>query len=117
MATSQQMAPESLIATLPGNQSLADQREQVEPCLHGIRRPSTVDERSRIVWEYVLGVGLFHLLIPLAFVPGLFSWWGVLWLPVGNYLFCSMGVGAGLHRLLTHRSYKCPLWFEHVLVA
>ena len=115
MATFQQMAPESLITTLPGNQSLADQREQVEPCLHGIRRPSTVDERSRIVWEYVLGVGLFHLLIPLAFVPGLFSWWGVLWLPVGNYLFCSMGVGAGLHRLLTHRSYKCPLWFEHFL--
>ena len=37
------------------------------------------------------------------------------WLPIGNYIFCSMGIGAGYHRLLTHRGYKCPLWLEHTL--
>jgi stearoyl-CoA desaturase (delta-9 desaturase) len=26
-----------------------------------------------------------------------------------------MGIGAGFHRLLTHRGYKCPLWLEHTL--
>jgi stearoyl-CoA desaturase (delta-9 desaturase) len=81
----------------------------------GIPRPEMVDAQSHIVWPYVIGVGLFHLLIPLAFLPYFFSWWGVLWLPVGNYLFCSMGIGAGYHRLHTHRSYKCPKWFEHFL--
>lgn len=78
-------------------------------------RPALVDDKSRIIWPYIIGVGLFHLLIPLAFLPSVFSWWGVLWLPVGNYLFCSLGIGAGYHRLLTHRGFKCPLWFEHAL--
>lgn len=85
------------------------------PVRRGISRPPLVDEQSRIVWLYVISVAFFHLLIPLAFVTYFFSWWGVLWLPIGNYLFCSMGIGAGLHRLHTHRSYKCPLWFEHFL--
>jgi fatty-acid desaturase len=80
-----------------------------------IPRPELVDNESRIVWPYVIGVILFHLLIPLAFLPYVFSWWGLLWLPVGNYIFCSMGIGAGFHRLLTHRGYKCPLWLEHTL--
>src|SRR3990170_2030700 len=78
-------------------------------------RPALVDGQSRIIWPYVIGVIVFHLLIPLAFVPYVFSWWGLLWLPVGNYIFCSMGIGAGFHRLLTHRGFKCPLWLEHTL--
>jgi fatty-acid desaturase len=81
----------------------------------GIARPPLVDDQSRIVWGYVIAVTLFHLMIPLGILPYLFSWWGLLWLPIGNYLFCSMGIGAGLHRLHTHRSYKCPLWWEHFL--
>ena len=72
-----------------------------------IPRPPKVDAQSRIIWPYILGVGFFHLLIPLAFLPFFFSWWGVLWLPVGNYIFCSLGIGAGFHRLLTHRGFKC----------
>lgn len=80
-----------------------------------IPRPPLVDSQSRIIWPYILGVGFFHLLIPLAFLSYFFSWWGVLWLPIGNYIFCSLGIGAGFHRLLTHRGYKCPLWLEHTL--
>ncbi len=76
--------------------------------------PATVDRR-RIIWGYVIGLIAFHLLIPVAFLPGWFSWVGLLWLPVGNYIFCSLGIGAGFHRLLTHRSFQCPLWFEHIL--
>jgi len=79
--------------------------------------PQLVDNQSRIIWFYVIGVGLFHLLILLAFFPYFFSWWGVLWLPIGNYVFCSMGIGAGFHRLHTHRGYKCPLWFEYCLAV
>jgi stearoyl-CoA desaturase (delta-9 desaturase) len=67
------------------------------------------------VWGYSIAVVGFHLLLPLAFVPWLFSWTGLLLIPLGNYLFCSLGIGAGFHRLLTHRSFRCKLWFEHVL--
>jgi stearoyl-CoA desaturase (delta-9 desaturase) len=77
-----------------------------------IPHPATTSPR-RIIWGYVIAVILFHLLLPLAFVPWLFSWTGLLLIPLGNYVFCSLGIGAGFHRLLTHRSYSCPKWLEH----
>ncbi len=70
---------------------------------------------GRIIWSYVIPVVGFHLLLPLAFVPELFSWTGVVLVPLGNYVFCSLGIGAGYHRLLTHRGFQCPKWFEHTL--
>src|SRR3954464_2007056 len=80
-------------------------------------RPQLVDAKSRIIWPYIIGVAVFHLLVPLAFLSYVFSWWGVVWLPIGNFIFCSMGIGAGYHRLLTHRGYKCPPWLEHTLAV
>ena len=74
-------------------------------------------ERGRVLWPYALAVLVFHLLLPLAFVPWLFSWTGLVMIPVGNYLFCSLGIGAGFHRLLTHRSFRCPRWLEHTLAV
>jgi stearoyl-CoA desaturase (delta-9 desaturase) len=82
-----------------------------------IPRPPLVDDKSRLIWPYIISITFFHLLIPLAFLPYFFSWWGLLWLPIGNYIFCSMGIGAGYHRLLTHRGYKCPVWLEHTLAV
>jgi stearoyl-CoA desaturase (delta-9 desaturase) len=85
-----------------------------------IPKPAQVDT-SRILWEYVIPVIGFHLLIPLLFIPAsfnyLFSWWGVLFLFVGNYFFTSMGIGAGYHRLLTHKGFTCPKWFEYTLAT
>jgi stearoyl-CoA desaturase (delta-9 desaturase) len=81
-----------------------------------ISRPSTAD-RGRILWPYTTAILVFHLLLPLAFVPWFFSWTGLLLIPIGNYIFCSLGIGACYHRLLTHRSYRCPKWFEHTLAV
>lgn len=82
-----------------------------------IPRPKAVDKRSRILWENLVPFVVFHALIPLAFFPYVFSWWGVAFLPIGNYLFCSLGIGAGYHRLLTHRGFQCPKWFEYTLAT
>jgi fatty-acid desaturase len=79
-----------------------------------IARPEPAN-RGHVLWGYALGVAIFHLLLPLAFLPWLFSWTGLALIPVGNYIFCSMGIGAGYHRLLTHRSFCCPRWLEHAL--
>src|SRR5438128_10893920 len=76
-----------------------------------IARPSTAD-RGRIFWPYCMAVVIYHLLLALVFVPWLFSWTGLLLIPMGNYLFCSLGIGAGYHRLLTHRSYRCRRLLE-----
>src|SRR5437764_1105172 len=86
------------------------------PTFDPIARPADAD-RGRILWPYVLGFGAFHLLLPLAFVPWLFSWTGLVLVPLGNYLFCSLGIGAGFHRLLTHRSFRCPRWVEHTFAV
>jgi fatty-acid desaturase len=79
--------------------------------------PEQVDANSRILWEYLIPVVAFHAMIPLAFTGYLFSWWGLLFLPIGNYLFTSLGIGAGYHRLLTHRGFRCSRWLEHTLAT
>ena len=53
----------------------------------------------------------------LAMLPWLFSWTGVILLIVGFYLYGVLGINIGFHRLLAHRGFKCPLWFERILVV
>jgi stearoyl-CoA desaturase (delta-9 desaturase) len=87
-----------------------------QPFADPIGRPPET-ERGRIIWPYLAAVVGFHLLLPLALVPWLFSWTGLILIPVGNYVFCSLGIGAGYHRLLTHRSFRCPRWLERTLAV
>jgi stearoyl-CoA desaturase (delta-9 desaturase) len=42
-----------------------------------------------------------------AFFAAAFLWW----------VSTSLGIGIGYHRLLTHRGYKTPLWFEYFLTV
>ena len=42
-----------------------------------------------------------------AFFVGLFLYW----------VAGSFGIGLGYHRLLTHRGFKCPKWFEYFLTV
>jgi stearoyl-CoA desaturase (delta-9 desaturase) len=51
----------------------------------------------------------------LACVPWLFSWSGLAWAVGGLYLFGTLGINIGYHRLLTHRAFACPRWLEHAL--
>jgi len=96
---------------------LRSHHSTVEEFSRRIPHPKTVDEQSRILWGNLITFLAFHALIPLAFLPYFFSWWGLLFLPIGNYLFCSLGIGAGYHRLLTHRGFQCPKWFEYALAV
>ncbi len=34
-----------------------------------------------------------------------------------SYLYHGFGITIGYHRLLTHRSFKCPIWLEYLLVS
>jgi stearoyl-CoA desaturase (delta-9 desaturase) len=79
-----------------------------------LARPSTVDPR-RVMWMYLVVIGGFHLLLPLAFLPQYFSWWYVLLLLPGNYVFGSLGINLAYHRILTHRSLETPRWLERLV--
>lgn len=78
---------------------------------HRIELPESVDRR-RLVWAYVIGIGLYHLLALLAFVPWLFSWTGVVLAFCGLYVFGTLGINLCYHRLLTHQGFSCPKWLE-----
>jgi stearoyl-CoA desaturase (delta-9 desaturase) len=72
-------------------------------------RPRRVNPRALAV------VTAFHLLALLGCVPWLFTWSGLAWALAGLYLFGTLGVNIGYHRLLTHRSFACPRRLEHGL--
>src|SRR5207302_2161334 len=76
--------------------------------------PASV-RKDKILWPYFLGIVGFHLLALFAFVPWLFSWTGVVLALCGLYVFGTLGINLCYHRLLTHRSVRCPKWLEHAL--
>lgn len=68
-----------------------------------------------IAWRYAVPIVSLHLLTLLIGVPWLFSWSGLALCLVGSHVFGS-GINIGYHRLLTHRSFKCPKWVEYGFV-
>src|SRR5580658_3218966 len=65
--------------------------------------------------DNLAGFIICHLLAALALVPWFFSWTGVAVMFAGSCVFGVLGINIGFHRLLTHRSFSCPLWLEHAL--
>jgi fatty-acid desaturase len=67
----------------------------------------------KLNWTYAITIVLVHVLGLLAFVPYLFSWTAFVVFVVCIHIF-GQGITIGYHRLLTHRSFKCPKWVERV---
>jgi fatty-acid desaturase len=80
-----------------------------------LARPAAVTRR--IVWRYAVPIAVIHLLACAACIPWFFSWAGVIVLIGGIYFYGSLGINLAYHRLLTHRSFKTPLWLERSLVV
>ncbi len=74
-------------------------------------------KQHRRNWIALAVVAGIHLAALLALVPWLFSWTGVVLAVAGCYVFGTLGINLGFHRLLTHRSFKCSLLFEHALAV
>ena len=72
-------------------------------------KPTTIN------WGYAIVLGAVHLLCLLIFFPYFFSWSGLALAVLGDFVFGLLGINIGYHRLLTHRGFSCPRWFEHAL--
>jgi fatty-acid desaturase len=70
----------------------------------------------RFRWNNIAGVTIVHLLAGLAAFPWFFSWTGVVLALAGIFIFGTLGINVGYHRLLTHRSFSTPRWLERTLV-
>lgn len=71
--------------------------------------------RDKIQWQTIIFVTIFHVFAVMALFT--FSWANlaaavILWWVAGSW-----GIGLGYHRLLTHKGFKTPLWFEHFLTV
>ena len=75
--------------------------------------PSIDPKNRQLDYKVVTAIGLIHLAALAA--PFCFSWSGLvicifLWWFTG-----ALGITLCFHRLLTHRSFQTPKWFEYVL--
>jgi len=83
---------------------------------HRLPRPEATNPQ-RIVWPYLIVVVTVHLVSLLAFIPWLFTWSGLILAVLGHFIFGMLGITVGYHRLLTHRGFTCPRWFERTLTT
>jgi stearoyl-CoA desaturase (delta-9 desaturase) len=84
-------------------------------------RPAALDRPTavtrRIVWRYAAPIGVLHLLAVAACWGWLFTWTGFALFVGGVYFYGGLGINIAYHRLLTHRSFRCPRWVERFLVV
>jgi fatty-acid desaturase len=87
--------------------------------------PVAIDERLalpagvrpfRLNWPCISVIVAYHAAALLAFMPGFFSWSGLVVAMLGTHLCGLFGINLCYHRLLTHRGLKCPKWLEHAMV-
>jgi len=71
----------------------------------------------RLSRSYLGALVVFHLALPLAFVPSLFSWTGVWLFVLGGYVYSSLGISLGYHRLFSHRALVLPTWLERAVAV
>ncbi|BAZ17072.1 delta-9 desaturase [Calothrix sp. NIES-4071] len=64
---------------------------------------------------YVLFFAAFHGLALLA--PWFFSWSALFTAIFLHWLFGSIGICLGYHRLLTHKSFQVPKWLEYIIAT
>lgn len=97
------------------------ERLGLPPGMAQLISPTALDRPSSTIptvlfLRYLLPVLLVHLLALFACVPTYFSWTGVIACVVGIHVF-GQAITMGYHRLLTHRSFTVPRWFEWLLVT
>ncbi len=66
-------------------------------------------------WTVITGISALHIFALAA--PFTFTWSGFGLFLLGWYITGGLGIVLCYHRLLTHRSFKCPKWFEYFLTA
>lgn len=69
--------------------------------------------KTDINWNSAIFLAVFHLGAVAALF--FFSWKALAIAIILTWVAGSLGIGIGYHRLLTHRGFKTPKWFEYFL--
>ena len=87
----------------------------MSPSTKGAIHPSIDPSKRRFDWVTIIAIGTLHVLCLLA--PFTFSWSGLIIALVMVWVGAGLGITLCYHRLLTHRSFATPKWFEYVLTT
>ena len=68
-------------------------------------------------WPNAALVFSIHFFALAALIPWFFSMTGVIMALLGLYFYGTLGINIGFHRLLSHRSFRCPTWLERFFVV
>jgi len=79
--------------------------------------PPAGTDATQVNWSYAGTFLVLHTAALLIFVPWFFSWIGVASFVFCVFLFGQLAIPIGYHRLLTHRSFRSPKWFERTLAT
>jgi len=69
----------------------------------------------RLKWGVIIVFVSIHVLSLLIFFPWFFSWEALVATLISAYVIGCLGINVCYHRLLTHRSFQTPKWFEYLL--
>ncbi len=72
--------------------------------------------RPRLVVWFLVTIVVIHILALSAFLPYVFAWWGIPLILIGNFIFGSLGINLGYHRMLTHKAAAFPTMLERLWV-
>jgi sn-1 stearoyl-lipid 9-desaturase len=76
---------------------------------------ATSSTKLSLDWPVIIFMALVHGGAILAFLPGFFSWQGVVLALVLHWITGGLGITLCWHRMLSHRSFKSPKWLEYLL--
>ncbi len=92
---------------------------RVSPGVDPLQKP---EGAQSIKWGSAIFIVTLHVLVfggilcaVCGWTPWFFSWSALISVPVGVVLFGWIGIGVCYHRLLTHKSFETPRWFERLL--
>jgi stearoyl-CoA desaturase (delta-9 desaturase) len=74
------------------------------------------EEKLPLDWGVIVFMSAVHILALMAFLPGNFSWGGLVLFFVLHWVTGGLGITMGWHRLVAHRSFQTPKWLEYFLV-
>lgn len=77
--------------------------------------PADLPRPKVVVW-FLVALIVIHTVALGALLPYAFVWWGVPLVLLGNFIFGSLGINLGFHRMLTHKAVAFPRMLERLWV-
>ena len=81
-----------------------------------VNGPPAALPRPKVVVWFLVAIVFIHAIALTALLPYVFAWWCIPLVLAGNFIFGSLGINLGYHRMLTHKAVSFPSCIERLFV-